>query len=143
MNKPKLNQPDVEATTTNPIIDQQAIVDFKRNNVELNFREYGHIKIEPDVITYNGNIYTAIDSLNPTLEQVQKEWENEGFEIISFKKEKIEIYKQWIERIKHCSHHRSVKICIEKDFFYIAGHFSNKYTQLLTKTFKALGWYDE
>ena len=143
MNKPKLNQPDVEATTTNPIIDQQAIVDFKRNNVELNFREYGLIKIEPDVITYNGNIYTAIDSLNPTLEQVQKEWENEGFEIISFKKEKIEIYKQWIERIKHCSHHRNVKICIEKDFFYIAGHFSNKYTQLLTKTFKALGWYDE
>lgn len=79
----------------------------------------------------------------PTLEQVKKEWENEGFEIVSFTKERIEIYKQWIERIKHCSHHTSAKICIKKDFFYITGQFSNKYTQLLTKTFKALGWYDE
>lgn len=76
----------------------------------------------------------------PTLEEVKKEWEDEDFEIISCSKEKFEVYKQWIERINHCSHHKIAKIVIEKDFFYIVGQFSNKYTQLLTKTFKALGW---
>lgn len=76
----------------------------------------------------------------PTKKEIKKEWENEGFEIVSFTKERIEIYKQWIERINHCSHHTFAEICIEKDFFYITGQFSNKYTQLLTKTLKWLGW---
>ena len=79
------------------------------------------------------------DLLKEAEEEIIKEWEDEGFEIISFTKKRIEIYKQWIERIKHCSHHTSAKIVIEKDFFFIVGQFSNKYTQLLIKTFKWLG----
>lgn len=95
MNKPKLNEPDVEATITTfnsttgenitinktipsqqfkdifvtgmSVEDQQTIVDFKQNHVELNIRENGLIKIEPGVITYNGKIYVAIDS--PTFEE--------------------------------------------------------------------------
>lgn len=78
----------------------------------------------------------------PTLEQVQKEWEEEGFEVIC-SKERFEAYKQWIERHQRVSHHTSAKIVIEKDFFYIVGQFSNKYTHLLTKTFKSLVVEDE
>lgn len=74
----KLNSRDVEAVTFS-LIDQQEIVDFKRNHAELNLREYGHITIEPNVITYNERIYIAIDSLNPTFEQVIKEWEEAGY----------------------------------------------------------------
>ena len=73
-----------------------------------------------------------------TLEEVKKEWEEEGFEIISCSKERFEVYKQWIERYQKTSHHTSAKVVIEKDFFYIVGQFSNKYTQLLTKTIKTL-----
>ena len=80
------------------------------------------------------------ETKTPTEEEIIKEWENEGFEIISWEKGKIEIYKQWIERINHCGHHTSAKVVIEKDLFYIVGQFSNKYIQLLTKTFKMLGW---
>lgn len=57
MNKPKLNEPDVEISTTISPIEQQAIVDFKRNNTELYLYKYGEIKIEPNVITYNGKKY--------------------------------------------------------------------------------------
>lgn len=73
-----------------------------------------------------------------TLEEVKKMWEEEGFEIISCSKERFEVYKQWIERHQRVSHHTSAKVVIEKDFFYIVGQFSNKYTHLLTKTLKAL-----
>lgn len=75
---------------------------------------------------------------NYTLEECKKMWEEEGFEIISCSKERFEVYKQWIERHQRVSHHTSAKVVIEKDFFYIVGQFSNKYTQLLTKTFKVL-----
>lgn len=75
------------------------------------------------------------------LEQVKKEWEEEGFEVIC-SKERFEAYKQWIERRQKVSHHTSAKVVIEKDFFYIVGKFSNKYTYLLTKTFRALGRFD-
>lgn len=74
----------------------------------------------------------------PTLEEVKQMWEDAGFEIISCSKEKFEVYKQWIERYQKTSHHTSAKVVIEKDFFYIVGEFSDKYTHLLTKTFKAL-----
>lgn len=72
-----------------------------------------------------------------TLEEVKKEWEEEGFEVIC-SKERFEAYKQWIERHQKVSHHTSAKVVIEKDFFYIVGKFSNEYTHLLIKTFKAL-----
>ena len=75
---------------------------------------------------------------SPTIEEVKKEWKEEGFEVVC-SKESFEAYKQWIERHQKVSHHTSAKVVIEKDFFYIVGEFSNKYTQLLTKTFKALG----
>ncbi len=71
----KLNSRGVEAS----LIDQQEIVDFKRNHVELNLHKYGHITIEPNVITYNERVYTAIDSLNLTFEQAIKEWKEAGY----------------------------------------------------------------
>lgn len=77
-----------------------------------------------------------------TLEECIKEWEEKGFEIISHTRERFEVYKQWIERINHCSYHTSAKIVIEKDYFYIVGQF-NEYTQLLIKTLKALEAKDE
>lgn len=89
----KLNQPDVETTTTNSLIDQQAIVDFKRNNTELYPYKYGEIKIEPNVITYNGKIYVAIDSFNPTFEEVKKEWEELEYECIEFGKKSVTLVK--------------------------------------------------
>lgn len=73
-----------------------------------------------------------------TFDECIKEWEEKGFEIISHTKERFEVYKQWIEKINHCSHHTSAKVVIEKDFFYIVGQFSSEYTQLLIKTLKAL-----
>lgn len=89
------------------------------------------------------NIFKELvdEKLNkPTVKEIIKKWEEKGFEIISCSNERFEVYKQWIERINHCSHHTSAEICIEEDFFYIVGQFSNKYTQLLTRTFKWLGW---
>ena len=75
--------------------------------------------------------------INPTLEQVKQEWEKEGFEIISCSKERFEVYKNWIEK----GFHSSAKVVIDK-YLYIVGEFSNKYIELLTKTFKALGRYE-
>ena len=93
-------------------------------------------------LTIDGmNIFKELvdEKLNkPTLDECIKKWEEKGFEIISHTKERFEVYKQWIEKINHCSHHTSAKVVIEKDYFYIVGQFSNEYTQLLTKTLKAL-----
>ena len=61
--------------------DQQTIIDFKRNHVELDLREHGCIKNEPDVITYNGKIYVAIDS--PTFEEeIIQEAKKLGYEYL-------------------------------------------------------------
>ena len=132
----KLNQPDVETTTTNSLIDQQAIVDFKRNNTELYPYKYGEIKIEPNVITYNGKIYIAIDSLNPTFEEVKKEWEEKGFEVenndksISFRNTKLntDIY---IDKVS-----KDIQICV--CHYNYAQTISFDLHNLLTKTIRAL-----
>lgn len=96
-NKPKLNQPDAKITTTlndvnitipssmtKDFIIQQSIVDFKQHHVELNHKVYGDIKIEPDVITYNGRVYAAIKQQTiPTFDDCVKEWLAKGWGVIN------------------------------------------------------------
>ena len=131
MNKPKLNQPDVNQNTTIPVIDQQEIVDFKQNNVELNLNKYGLIKIEPGVITYNGKIYVAIDSLDPTIEEVKKEWEDDDY-----------IWEEDEFDIKLIAKKPTyyLKIRIFKNSKTYQGTIDFKLHIRLTKTFRALGW---
>lgn len=72
------------------------------------------------------------------LEEVKKEWEDNGFEIISCSKKRFEVYKNWIKK----GSHTYAKVVID-DYLYIVGEFSNKYVQLLNKTFRALGRFDD
>lgn len=134
--KNKQNQPNVE---TIPPIDQQEIVDFKRNHTELDLYKYGHIKIEPNVITYNDKVYVAIDSSNPTIEEIKQEWEEAGFEIRACTKKRFEIYKHWIEEVNGYEFDTEAEITIVENYLYITGNFPNKYRQLLIKTLMALG----
>ena len=76
--------------------------------------------------------------LEQKLEQIKKEWEDEGFEIISCSKDRFEVYKQWIERTHNTNSHTYAKVVID-DHLYIVGQFSNKYIQLLIKTLITLG----
>lgn len=135
INKPKLNQPDVEPTTTIPLVDQQEIVDFNRNHAELNLYKYGEIKIEPNVITYNGKIYVAIDSLNPTFEECIKEWEKIDFDVI-----KCESQKRYeISNIDETIYFELIKI---KGEYLVVSHccefIKPEIIYLLSKTLKAL-----
>ena len=114
MNKPKLNQPDVEITTTigafsNPI----------SNYI--------------DTMVTTDKPITAV-TIEPTLEEIKQEWVDNGFEIISCSKKRFEVYKNWIKK----GSHTYAKVVID-DYLYIVGEFSNKYIQLLNKTFRALG----
>ena len=70
-----------------------------------------------------------------TFENIIKEWEALGFEIISCSKERFEVYKHWIEK----GHHTNAKVVIDNQL-YIVGQFSNKDIQLLIKT---LNWRKE
>lgn len=116
-------------------------LDMFFNDIELNKdTNYSKEMAYEDLKLITDEIYRLRElEKKPTFEEVKKEWEEEGFEVIC-SKERFEAYKQWIERHQRVSHHTSAKIVIEKDFFYIVGQFSNKYTHLLTKTLKALGW---
>ena len=109
------------------------------NNIQLGINKSNTLEI----IQQFNTIKELVDKTKIlTLEEIKQEWEEEGFEVIC-SKEKFEAYKQWIERRQKVSHHTSAKVVIEKDFFYIVGDFSNKYTYLLTKTFKVLGRLDD
>ena len=146
--KPKLNQPDVEITTTfndinipeslnvnitipsemmKDFINQQSIVDFKQQHVELNHKVYGDIKIESDVITYNGKVFMYTQKL--TFDECVKEWNKKGW-LVSIHKREIVI-----------SDNRSLaEISIDrKDKAYWCSHYlSFELHYLLTKTLKAL-----
>lgn len=115
MNKPKLNQPDVEITTTIGAFSSP-------------------ISNYIDTMVTTDKPITAI-TIEPTLEEVKQEWVDNGFEIISCSKIRFEVYKNWIEK----GMHSSAKVVIDK-YLYIVGEFSNKYIQLLTKTLKL--WSD-
>ena len=75
---------------------------------------------------------------SPTLEEVKKEWEEKGFEVennskkISFRSQKLntDIY---IDKVP-----KDVQICV--CHYNYAQTISFELHQLLTKTFKALGW---
>ena len=147
-NKPKLNQPDIEITTTfsdidipeslnvninipsdmlKDFINQQSVVDFKRDHVELNLREYGNMKIERDVIIYNDKVFMYTQKL--TLDECVKEWNKKGW-LVSIHKREIVI-----------SANRSLaEISIDrKDKAYWCSHYlSFELHYLLTKTLKAL-----
>ena len=165
MNKPKLNEPDVEVTTTTfnsttgesitinetipsqqfkdifvtgmKVEDQQSIVDFKQNHGELNLREYGHIKFEPDVITYNGKIYVAIDSLNPTFEEVKKEWKEKGWKIDE---------DEYFKTITFIKGDRGIEFNIEEKYYFTfqptpehnSFNIDIEFHALICKTLKAL-----
>lgn len=116
ISKPKLNQPDVEITTTT--IGESITI-----NKTIPSKQFKDIFVTG----------TSIEKYAPNLEEVKKEWEDNGFEIISCSKERFEIYKNWIEK----GMHTSAKVVIDK-YLYIVGEFSNKYIQLLTKTFRAM-----
>lgn len=111
-NKPKLNQPDIEIITTfsdidipeslnvnitipsdmlKDFINQQSVVDFKRDHVELNLREYGNMKIERDVIIYNDKVFMYTQNL--TFSECIKEWEERGYII------ELGITHMWISTV--------------------------------------------
>lgn len=69
---------------------------------------------------------------SPTLEEVKKEWEKLGYE--------FELYSHSIQLI-NSSKNNEIIIWLNNPRFYDCGNsISLKEHQLLTKTFKALGW---
>ena len=153
-NKPKLNQPDVEITTTfndinlpeslnvninipsdmlKDFISQQSIVDFKRDHVELNLREYGKMKIERDVIIYNNKVFMYAQKL--TLDECIKEWVERGWTVDELKQ--FPVIKIWKLNQEQCVVYNiyifnktlTSKIDFDADYETL---------NLLTKTLKAL-----
>lgn len=146
--KPKLNQPDIEITTTFSDIDipeslnvnitipsdmlkdfisQQSIVDFKRDHVELNFREYGKMKIEQDVIIYNDKVFMYTQKL--TFDECVKEWNKKGW-LVSIHKREIEIRDT--KTLTYISIDKKDKA------YWCSAYLSFELHYLLTKTLKAL-----
>ena len=147
--KSKLNQPDVEITTTfndsniseslnvnitipsdmmENFISQQSIVDFKRNHVELNHKVYNDIKIEHDVITYNGKIYIATKNQS-TFKECIKEWEERGWEVYVSNRE-IEILETTSLSV--------ISIDRKDNSFWCNYYLSFELLELLNKTLKVL-----
>lgn len=113
MNKPKLNQP----------IDY--LQELKRNvSVKGKLTLFQEICFE--------HIEKALNQPNPTLEEIKKEWEDDGFKF-----NKIFCYE--LINTKD-----NTKIYFDNDqrgiWCNINGHLSLKQLIRLTKTFRALGW---
>ena len=109
-------------------INQQSIVDFKRNHVELDLREYGNIKIEQDIITYNDKVYTAIKP-QPTFDECIKKWEERGWKVWYKDGNGFDLHKSLLERIS---------IYIPEQSYFSTVTLSFELHNLLTKTLKAL-----
>ena len=118
---------------------QEALDNYSEN---VDYRDYSTKTVDIVNESYDALQELVDQTKTSTIEEIKQDWEEEGFEVIC-SKERFEAYKQWIERRQKVSYHTSAKVVIEKDFFYIVGQFSNKYTHILTITFRALGWFDE
>lgn len=114
--------------------DQQEIVDFNRNHAELNIYKYGEIKMEQNVITYNGKIYVAIDSLNSNLKEVQKKWEDAGYEFGVDEDNDAWVHESGIPKISFYTYNKSI-VCRLMDIPF-------EIYDLMTRTVQALGWYN-
>ena len=116
MSKPKLNEPDVEITTTT--IGESITI-----NHTIPSKQFEDIFVTSTTI---GEIY-------PTLEEVKKEWEEKGYSWIETKDEILLI-----------SNKKQIFIDKRDKMYSCSGWSTNFITfqehQLLTKTFKALGW---
>lgn len=120
--KPKLNQPDVESTITSPIGESLNI------NFTIPSKQFEQV-FEKD---------TNIEKRNLTLEAVKKEWEELGYVwketnkwILldnNIEEKTIRIYKSF--KLYHVK-------ALGENYFEIVSFALH---QLLTKTFKALGW---
>lgn len=143
MNKLKLNDPDVEQSTTIPLIDQQEIIDFKRNHVKLDPHKYGEIKIEPDTITYNGKVYVTIDS--SAIEEVKQEWIDDGY-TWEENKDFITIYREdplddnVVKEILINKSRRTYECYNASDYDSQSLSLTLEEHARLTKTFRAKGW---
>lgn len=116
MNKPKLNQPDVEQTTTfNNEIDN---IPFGKTYSIEEYREL--IRTRPAY---------------PTLEEVKQEWEDDNY----MWKENLE----FIHIINNETWATFVINKIKKEYFVPTGTIPLKIHNRLTKTFIALGGFDE
>ncbi len=130
-NKPKLNQPDVESTTTSPIGESLNI------NFTIPSKQFEQV-FEKD---------TNIEKRNLTLEEVQKEWEELGWYWHYFYNEngianKYRITKYVPSRKRDGSgdYQLEIYLCNNTKTFNINFNMDMQEHQLLTKTFKALGW---
>ena len=118
--KPKLNQPDVESTITSPIGESLNI------NYTIPSKQFEQV-FEKD---------TNIEKRNLTLEEVKKEWEDLGYiwikghNYICLRSDFDELYAKKEIRI----------ILYAKQYYKVSGLLTLQEHQLLTKTFKALGW---
>lgn len=130
MNKPKLNQPDVEITTTT-------------TGESITINKTIPSKQFKDIFVTD----TPIERYNPTLEEVKQEWEELGYEWRIPKEYPHMIYlvddddePHWVLTIKINTQSKKYwKRWGNMD----CGSFSFQEHQLLTKTFRALGWFDE
>lgn len=115
--KPKLNQPDVESTITSPIGESLNI------NFTIPSKQFEQV-FEKD---------TNIEKRNVTLEEVKKEWNNIGWDYKTIDEYVLLINKKDKEK-------RIIINDILKRYFVAKGYITFQEHQLLTKTFKALGW---
>lgn len=122
-NKPKLNQPDVESTITSPIGESLNI------NFTIPSKQFEQV-FEKD---------TNIEKRNLTLEEVKKEWEELGYKIYF-----NDAFVCFVNKIKTISifkvHNAYSYTCYANDATKSYEYILLKEHQLLTKTFKALGW---
>lgn len=129
--KPKLNQPDVESTITSPIGESLNI------NFTIPSKQFEQV-FEKD---------TNIEKRNITLEEVKKEWEELGWYWHYFYNEngianKYRITKYVPSRKRDGSgdYQLEIYLCNNTKTFNINFNMDMQEHQLLTKTFKALGW---
>ena len=128
MNKPKLNQPDVETTITTAILG-----DSLNLNVTIPTKQFKDV-----FVTGMG-----VEEYKPTLEEVKKEWEDLGYKF----KERTN-YIIFVDEIDKISFAFFYKKDGQDDVncYEVENHSEEpliidiKLHQLLTKTFRALGW---
>lgn len=122
MNKPKLNQPDVEQSTT------------LEPNTSITLGAYGTPKSK-----YFENPTSQIPT-DLTIEEVKKEWEKLGYIVTTY----IDGKYDWMSLEELCGDKIIIDLILKSYHKYDndgeSQHISLQEHQLLTKTFRALGW---
>ncbi len=122
MNKPKLNQPDVETTTT---IGAWATSTSASTSASTK------------------RSIPITSSPKPTLEEVKKEWEALGWFFIGLPEDvKNKVSCITISKYvgKNIFSTTDIQLDLEEKDCFIRGLINYRELQLLTKTFRALGW---